>query len=161
MCATPAAAGGETWLAGNKAVYRAIDPAVRQRFLERRGRYARTFHGESPLWGAVARGQKGGLGWSQAFATTDPRQVQPRGAQMGAGARWLPSGRLVLETVRPAAIQHPDTGELAWFNSAHLFRHSVRSLGPLKYALSRLTAPRAETRTQDAHFGDGTTVDAR
>jgi alpha-ketoglutarate-dependent taurine dioxygenase len=95
----------------------------------------------------------------EAFETDDQRVVEERCRQIGAVPRWLRSGRLVIETVRPAVELHPETGEPLWFNSAHLFRHNPRALGWLRFALSRLVFPRAATRTQDAHYADGGTID--
>jgi alpha-ketoglutarate-dependent taurine dioxygenase len=159
-CAVPPAAGGETVLADARQVYRAIDPAVRRRFIARRVRYRCSFHGPSAFFALVDRLQKVTRSWMEAFETTDPALAEARCRELGADVHWLASGRLVMEIVRPAAISHPETGEPLWFNFAHLFRLNPRYLGQLRYRLAQLFFVDQRTRTQDAHYGDGGEIDA-
>jgi alpha-ketoglutarate-dependent taurine dioxygenase len=157
--AVAARAGGETTLADARAIYRDIDPEIRRRFAERGVRYQCSFHGPTLASALLERFRKVTKSWMDAFGTDDPALVEERCRAIGASARWLRSGRLVMETVRPAVQLHPETREPLWFNSAHLFRHNPRALGWLRYGLSRLVFFRPETRTQDAHYADGGTID--
>ncbi len=154
-CQTAPLTGGETVLADARQVHAAIDPSVRRRFVERRVRYRCSFHGPSRLFSLVERVQRVTKSWMETFETDDPRQAEARCRELGAQVHWLPSGRLVMELVRPAVMAHPETGETAWFNFAHLFRLNRRYLGWRRYLMAQLFFLRRETRTQDACYGDG------
>jgi alpha-ketoglutarate-dependent taurine dioxygenase len=159
-CAEPAETGGETTLADGRALYQALDRRVRARFVERGVRYRCSFHGPSPLHDLLDHLQKVTKSWMEAFETGERAVVEARCRELGATCRWLPSGRLVLETTRPAIVEHPVSGERAWFNSAHLFHINPRGIGWTRFLLSRLYAlGRPDVRTQEATFGDGTPLD--
>jgi alpha-ketoglutarate-dependent taurine dioxygenase len=158
-CQMPAERGGETTLADGRAVYRRLDAAVRERFVARGVRYACSFHGPSVWSDLLERFQKVTKSWMETFDTDERRAVEERCREIGAEPRWLASGRLVLETRRPAVVDHPVTGERAWFNSAHLFRLHPRGIGWARYVLSRVYAPRRQRRTHDAWYGDGGEID--
>jgi alpha-ketoglutarate-dependent taurine dioxygenase len=160
VCVQPAAEGGETVLADARAVYRAIAPAVRARFVDRGVRYRCTFHGPSRLFDLIDRVQKVTKSWMETFETDDHRLAEARCRQLGADVHWLPSGRMVMELVRPAVLTHPDTHEIGWFNFAHLFRLNARYLGRLRHGLAELVfALRPEARTQHAAYGDGSEIE--
>jgi alpha-ketoglutarate-dependent taurine dioxygenase len=159
VCAAPAEAGGETTLADTRAVYRDMPSDIVRRFADRGIRYQFSFHGPSVVFRLVDRFQKVTKSWMEAFETDDRAVVEERCCEIGATPRWLASGRLVIETVRPAVLLHPETGEPLWYNSAHLFRHNPRALGWLRFGLSRVVFFRPDTRTQDAHYGDGGRID--
>jgi alpha-ketoglutarate-dependent taurine dioxygenase len=158
-CSRPAARGGETTLASTRAVLRGIASPVLQRFVERGVRYECSFHGESLFHDLLDRVQKVTKSWMEAFETDDRRLVDQRCREVGATPHWLESGRLVLETHRPAVIDHPITGETVWFNSSHLFHLDPRGLGWSRYLLSRLYELGAEAPTHDATYGDGTPIE--
>jgi alpha-ketoglutarate-dependent taurine dioxygenase len=158
-CLLPADEGGETVIADARRVYLGIDPGVRRRFDALGVRYRCSFHGDSPFFALLERFQRMTRSWMETFESSDRAVVEERCRALGASWRWLPSGRLVLDILRPAAIDHPETGERAWFNSAHLFRLNPRYLGRLNYRLSQLVFLRPETRTHDARYGDGSDID--
>jgi alpha-ketoglutarate-dependent taurine dioxygenase len=158
-CVLPATRGGETLLADTRAVYHRLDPRVRALFVDRGVRYECSFHGESLLHDLLERFARVTKSWMDAFETDDRRVVEQRCREIGATPHWLESGRLVLETTRPAAVTHPVTGEPVWFNSAHLFHINPRGIGWSRYLLSRLYTLRPEARTHEATYGDGTPID--
>jgi len=63
-CALAARTGGATPIADSRAIYRALDPALVQRFTKRELFYVRNF------------GQGLDLPWEQAFGSDDPRTVE-------------------------------------------------------------------------------------
>ena len=74
---------------------------------------------------------------------------------MHARFEWKPGGHLAIETQRPATKRHPVTGELAWFNQAHLFHFNARYLGRVRYDLARAFFAATGLVPHDACFGDG------
>ena len=58
-----------------------------------------------------------------------------------------------------SSLRHPETGELAWFNQAHLFRLHPRYLGVRRYLLARALFRDPETRSHHAWLGDGSEID--
>jgi hypothetical protein len=116
-CVKPAARGGETVLADARRIYRRIDSRVRQRFVELGVAYTCSFRGDSLIYELVERVQKLTKSWRDALETDDPEEAAERCRAIGAEPRWLPSGRLVMETRRPATLRHPDTGETVWLRA--------------------------------------------
>jgi alpha-ketoglutarate-dependent taurine dioxygenase len=158
-CVIAPSSGGETRLADARAIFRDMARDIRQRFVERGIRYQASFHGRGALFALIDKFQNVNKSWMDAFDTDDRSAVERACREIGAVPRWLRSGRLVIETVRPAVRLHPETDEPLWFNSAHLFRHNPRALGWRRYLLSRLFFARASSRMQDAHYADGGTID--
>lgn len=159
-CIRPAAEGGETTLADGRAVWRALRPEVRRRFVVEGVRYRFSFRGRSQLWDFVDRFGKVSKTWMEALETSDSELADRRCHQLATRHRWLSSGRVVLELDRPAMVAHPTTGEPGWFNQAHLFHLNARYLGRRNYWLARLLFLRRDSRSHEAHFGDGSEIDA-
>jgi alpha-ketoglutarate-dependent taurine dioxygenase len=158
-CAQAARAGGETLLADGRAIFRALDPEVRGRFVDRAVQYRLSYRDRNFFYETIDRFQKVTKTWMEAFETTDRAVASERCRELATSHRWLPSGRLLLQILAPAVVRHHATAELAWFNQAHLFHLNRRYLGRLHYWLSRLVFPTPETRTHDACLGDGSSID--
>jgi alpha-ketoglutarate-dependent taurine dioxygenase len=158
-CASEGTRGGETTLTDGRGVYRDLDPAVRDR-LDRLGiRYLRSLRGKSRFHEVFDHVAKVTKSWMETFESDDRSVVEARCRELGSQFRWLPSGRLVMETERPAFIRHPVTGEPAWFNQANLFVLNPRTLGRFYYTLSRIAFLRKETRSHHAQWGGGAEID--
>jgi alpha-ketoglutarate-dependent taurine dioxygenase len=157
-CVDAAPHGGETVLADGRAVVAAMDREVRERF-ERHGvRYRCGFRGPTGPLALLDRIATVSKGWVEAFETSDRDVVEEECRRLEARAEWSPAGHLTLETVRPATVRHPVTGELAWFNQAHLFHLNARYLGHVRYALARAFFEAARLTPHDASFGDGSPI---
>ena len=155
-CLTPPARGGATTVADGRAIARAMDPAIRERF-ERDGvRYTLGYRGPGQPLEALDRLAKISKSWMDAFDTTDRAEVERHCRAMHARFEWKPGGHLAIETQRPATKRHPITRELAWFNQAHLFHFNARYLGRVRYDLSRVFFAATGLVPHDACFGDGT-----
>ncbi len=113
-CVQPSETLGATPLADTRAVYRAIDPAVREEFAARGWMVVRNF-----IDGV-------GVPWQQAFNTFDRTEVGAYCARNGMIAEWVGS-TLRTRARRDAVHQHPLTGETVWFN--HLTFFHVTTLG--------------------------------
>ena len=118
----PAAGGGETPLVDFRAVYRDLDPAVRERF-ERGGvRIVRNYSGPAEagkrdLW-KLKR-------WDEMFLTTDRDAVDAKCRQEGFTPIWGAKDRLRLVSTQPAVRKHPTTGEPVWHNHSQVFHLSA------------------------------------
>jgi amino acid adenylation domain-containing protein len=114
FCAVEPQVGGETPIADSREIFAQIDPAVRERFLEKGVRYMRNLHG--------SRGA--GLSWQTVFETADRAAVESYCREGAIEHRWREDGGLWTSQDRPAAVRHPQTGEWLWFNQVHQFHPS-------------------------------------
>jgi alpha-ketoglutarate-dependent taurine dioxygenase len=114
----PVSAGGETPLVDFRKVQAALDPAVRQRFVDGGIRIVRNYGGP----GGGGRLNPFQLKrWDEMFLTTDRALVEQKCRDEGFAATWLPGGRLRLVSEQPALRAHPETGEAVWHNHVQVF----------------------------------------
>jgi len=111
-CQHAAPSGGATPIADGRRVWHEIDPAVRDRFVEKKVMYLRNYSASV------------GLPWREAFQTDDRKTVETYCERHGIEYEWRDRDRLRTRQVRQAMAVHPVTGESAWFNQAHLFHVS-------------------------------------
>lgn len=167
--------GGETPLVDFRAVWRDLEPSVRDQFAKKGVRHVRNYigpeskRGRFDLW-KLKR-------WDELFGTTDRAIVEQKCASNGITHEWLPGDRLRLTNTQPAARNHPVTGEPVWFNHAQVFHLSAaageldrvsrlpgqtRSALLAAFAKAAVTAKRLTTKDNDqamhATFGDGTPI---
>jgi len=143
-CQQPAASGGETPIADCRRVARALDPAVRERFMARGWMYVRNF------------GTGFGLDWRTVFQTGDRAAVERHCREHGIEAEWRPGDRLRTRAVRPAFARHPKTGEQVWFNHAAFFH--VSTLEPeIREAL--LAELDEDELPANSYYGDGSPIE--
>lgn len=113
FCETPAARGGETPIADCRNLLARIDPAVRERFMEKGWMYVRNY------------GDGFGLPWQTVFQTEDRRAVEEHCQRNGIRVEWKDGNRLRTRKVLPAVSRHPKTGEPVWFNHATFFHYTT------------------------------------
>lgn len=142
-CEVPPGAGGATPIADSRAVYQGIDPAIRERFGARGVLYVRNFAGLD-------------LDWRTAFQTNDRRAVDRFCRAAGIAAEWHPDGTLTTRQTCPAARAHPATGEMVWFNQAHLFHISAL---PELVAGQLLSEFGEQGLPRNAYYGDGSAIE--
>lgn len=111
-CVTAAEVGGETPIADMRAVYQALDPAVRERFAQRKLMYVRNF---SEL----------AVSWQEAFQSDSRTAVAAWCNDNGIDFTWHDDQRLQTRQVCDAVQRHPHSGDMLWFNQAHLFHVSA------------------------------------
>ena len=143
FCLQPAESGGCTPLALARDVYAAIPDDVREPF-ERHGvLYVRNYgHGID-------------MGWEEAFQTRDRCQVERYCEDANTAFEWLPGNRLRTRHWRPATRRHPITGEIVWFNSAHLLHVSNLDHETRAALLAQLAV---EDLPRNVFYGDGTPI---
>ena len=139
-CVQPAEEGGRTPLADDRKVFDLIDPKIKERFIDKKVMYIRNYSSRVDL------------PWQDVFQTTDRSAVERycRSAEMD--FEWLGEDGLRTRAVRQSVAAHPKTGELVWFNHAHMFHAS--SLEPaVRHAL--LSQFEADELPRNAFYGDG------
>jgi len=146
FCQLPPQEGGETNLADSRRLLRALDPTVRQRFEEKQVAYIQNLHDG---WGL-------GKSWQETFETDDRGQVEAFCNETGIEFRWTGQG-LWTRTLCPGVIEHPETGELAWFNQADLWHVSSRGRDNQEKLLRVLGEAGLPA---NATYGDGTPISA-
>lgn len=138
--------GGATPIADSRRVFARLRAEVRERFIADGVMYTRNYGGGIDLT------------WQQAFETTDPAAVERFCRETGIEFEWRDGhSRLRTRQVCQAAVQHPATGEWAWFNQAHLFHLSGLS-AEMRHALLDLLP--AEELPRNACYGNGQPIPA-
>jgi alpha-ketoglutarate-dependent taurine dioxygenase len=159
-CHGEPASGGETPLADSRVIYHKLPSAIRDAFEARQVRYSRYYFGPRPkapdrvLFRLVRLHRS----WMDAFATSDPRQVEAICAAQGVDLEWDGDGGAVMTNILPAVVAHPVTGERVWFNQASTFLLSRRSTGAVRAFLYHLLLPEPKRRPFHAAFGDGSPI---
>jgi alpha-ketoglutarate-dependent taurine dioxygenase len=142
-CLLPPERGGETPIADSREVFRSLDPALKERFAEKGVMYVRNY------------GTGIDLSWQEAFLTADKSDVEEHCRK--APMEWEWNGdRLKTRQARPAVARHPKTGDMVWFNQAHLFH--VSNLDPaVRRSLTETFAE--EDLPRNAYYGDGSPIE--
>ena len=143
-CERPAEKGGETPLADSRKVLARIPPEIRRRFEEKKVLYLRNYGGGLDL------------PWENVFQTSDRAEVERFCRGAGIEIEWKGGDRLRTRQRCQAVARHPETGEMVWFNQAHLFHRS--SLDPTVLA-ALLAGCGEDDLPRDSSYGDGTPIE--
>jgi alpha-ketoglutarate-dependent taurine dioxygenase len=140
LCIEPSPEGGETPLADSREVFAQIDPAVKEEFSRKQVMYVRNYDDDLDL------------SWREVFQSNSRAEVENYCSKAGMTVEWQGENGLRTSQVCQAVAKHPVTGEMVWFNQAHLFH--VSSLdADVRNSLQLGNEPR------NAFFGDGTEID--
>ncbi len=136
--------GGETPLADVVEITRMIPEAIKQEFRAKKIKYIRNYRVGVDL------------SWQTVFQARSRAEVEAYCEAHNIRWAWIGEDLLRTEQVCEAMLEHPQTGELLWFNQAHLFHVSAldertRSALLSLYAVDEL--PRHAT------FADGAAID--
>lgn len=157
----PQEGGGETPLVDFRKVWRDMDPAVRQRFVDGGIRIVRNYAGPSggsklDLW-KLKR-------WDEMFLTTDQATVEAKCREQGFEAVWTDGDGLRLISTQPVFRDHPVTGERVWHNHVTTFhltaaageyqriyamRPTWKNLGLWQFARAMVALQRATRRADE------------
>lgn len=143
-CQTAASEGGETPIADSREVYRRLDPAIRQRFINKELMYVRNY------------GNGLDVPWQQVFNTEDPTEVERYCRSQDIAWSWKEDGELRTHQVCQAIATHPRTGDTVWFNQAHLFHVSALE-ADVRDAL--LAVVDEEDLPRHVYYGDGSPIE--
>jgi alpha-ketoglutarate-dependent taurine dioxygenase len=145
FCVEPADEGGETPIADSRKVFELIPPAIKERFAERGLLYVRNY------------GEGMDLSWEDVFQTTDKAEVEQYCHEAGIEFEWADGSRLSTRQLCQAVAAHPKTGEMVWFNQAHLFHVSSLQTEVADALLSTLDA---KELPRNVYYGDGTAIES-
>lgn len=145
FCVQAAEDGGETPIADSRKVYQRIDPEIKDRFVQKKLMYVRNYGGGLDL------------SWQNVFQTTNKSEVEEYCRAVGMGFEWMDGDRLRTRQLCQAVAGHPRTGEMVWFNQAHLF-HVSRLTAEVRGSL--LSAFEEEDLPRNVYYGDGSPIEA-
>ena len=101
-------------------------------------------------------GEGVGLPWQSVFQTSDKAALEDYCRRNGMSLTWKDGDRLRVSHVCQSTARHPATGEMVWFNQAHLFH--VAGLHPtVRESLLSLFAE--EDLPSNSYFGDGSRIE--
>lgn len=143
-CVKPADRGGASLIADSRRVYDLIPPRVRDAFIARQVTYSRNY------------GEGLDLTWEEAFQSTDREEVEEYCRRAQISFEWKVGNRLRTRQVRQGAARHAKTGEMVWFNQAHLFHVSSLEQSARE---SLLTLFKEEDLPRHAFYGDGSVIE--
>ena len=112
-CDLAAQQGGQTPIADSRAIYRAMDPGIRQRFAEKGLMYVRNY------------GNGLDMPWQRVFNTDSRAEAEAYCTRQGIAFEWSDEGELRTRQHCQGVAHHPVTGDGVWFNQAHLFHISA------------------------------------
>ena len=144
FCVKPAQEGGETPIANCRKIGARISPETRERFMRKKVLYVRNF------------GDGLGLTLEDAFQTTDRTAIEEHCRRAGIEAEWKGGSRLRTRAIRPAFEQHPQLGELVWFNHVTFFHVSTLERAVREALLAEFDEHDLPTNT---YYGDGTPIE--
>ncbi len=144
FCIKPAEEGGETPIADSRKIFERINPKIKEKFMQKQVMYVRNYRDNLDLT------------WQNVFQTTNKSEVENYCREAGIEWEWKDSNHLRTRQVCQAVATHPKTGEMVWFNQAHLFH--VSSLEPEVRQLL-FTNFKEEDIPRNAYYGDGSVIE--
>lgn len=137
---------GRTPLADERRVTQKISPEIKERFLANGVMYVRNYSPDIDF------------SWQDAFQTDNPLDVEEYCRKNQMTWTWLDRDRLRTQQVRQAMVEHPKTGELLWFNHAHLFH-----ISNMKPSLANMLIQSfgEEGLPRNAYYGDGQPIELK
>lgn len=144
-CDQPAAEGGATPITDDRKIINLIPAAIKERFMQKKVMYVRNY------------GEGVDLPWQEVFQTEDRSVVEAYCREARAEFEWRDGNRLRTRQIRQAVATHPQTGDLVWFNHAHLFHLS--NLQP-EVRATLLSEFKEDELPRNAFYGDGTSIES-
>src|SRR5207302_9034408 len=124
--------------------YKALDPALVQRFAEKKLLYVRNF-----IEGLD-------VSWQQFFQTSKKERVEEYCRNASISFEWKSERHLRTQQVCPAVLKHPLTGEMLFFNQLQL--HHISCLDP-EVRASMLEMFSQEDLPRNVYYGDGSPIE--
>ena len=136
--------GGETPIADSRKIYEAISPEIRECFVRKGLMYVRNY------------GTGLDLRWQEVFHTSGKAVVEDYCRKAGMEFEWVADDQFRTRQRGQVVERHPRTGEMVWFNQAHLF-HVSRLEADVREWL--LVAFGEHNLPRNVYFADGSAID--
>jgi len=143
-CAQAAEQGGETPIVDCREVYRRLDPAIIERFRERKVMYVRNYNDGIDV------------SWSEFYRTEDRATVEEFCRRAGVEFEWKPDNGLRTRQVCEAVRVHPQTGEMVFFNQIQLHHISFLEASAQQAVLSLFEE---KDYPRNVYYGDGSPLE--
>ena len=137
--------GGETSLADSRKIYSTMPAEITECFMRKGLLYVRNY------------GVGLDLPWQDTFQTSSRRVVEDYCRKARLEVEWIGGHQLRTRQRAQAVAVHPRTGELVWFNQAHLF-HISRL--PLDVCDRWFLVYGDQNLPHNVYFGDGSPIEA-
>jgi alpha-ketoglutarate-dependent taurine dioxygenase len=142
-CVTAAPVGGETPIADSRAIYRRMPPAIRERFAQGL-LYVRNYSSDFDL------------PWQEVFGVERREDVEAFCRRNHIEWQWLDDDGLRTSQRCQGVERHPVSGEMVWFNQAHLF-HASNLAPEVRASLVELVGE--EHLPRNVCWADGSVID--
>lgn len=139
-----AESGGATPILDCHKTYAELDPAIINRFAEKKLMYVRNFI------------EKLDISWQQFFQTENKQKVEEYCQKAAMDFEWVDETHLRIRKICPAVVKHPYTGKMLFFNQIQL--HHVACLAP-EVRDSMFSVFKEEDLPRNVYFGDGTPIE--
>jgi len=136
--------GGETPIADSRKIYNAISPEVRECFVRKGLMYVRNY------------GTGLDLPWQEVFQTSSRAVVEEYCRKAEIEFEWIGDDQFRTRQRCQVVERHPRTGEMVWFNQAHMF-HVSRLPAEVREWL--LTAFGEHNLPRNVYFADGSPIE--
>ncbi len=143
LCMLPSTSGGETPIADSRRIYAHMPTAIRARFAERGVMYVRNY------------GAGLDVSWQDTFRTEVRAEVEDFCRAADIEWEWLADGGLRTRQVCQGVARHPETGEMVWFNQAHLFHVSNLDADTRALLTDNVSS---DALPRNALYGDGSPI---
>lgn len=143
-CVKASEGKGATPIIDCRETYKALDPALVQRFADKKLMYVRNFiHGLD-------------VSWQQFFQTNSKESVEAYCRKASIDFEWKSEQHLRTQQICPAVVKHPLTNEMVFFNQIQL--HHISCLEP-EVRSSMLSMFAEEDLPRNVYYGDGTPIE--
>jgi alpha-ketoglutarate-dependent taurine dioxygenase len=144
FCLQPAVQGGMTPIANDREVFHRINPKIKERFMSKRVMYVRNY------------GEGVDMPWQEVFQTHDRALVEEYCRKSYMRCEWKDNDHVCMRAIRQAVAAHPATGEVVWFNHAHMFH--ISNLEPVVRDSLRALF-KEDQLPRNAFYGDGSPIE--
>lgn len=142
-CVTASPVGGETPIADSRAIYRRMPAAIRDRFAQGL-QYVRNYSADFDL------------PWQEVFGVDSRDEVEAFCRRNHIEWQWLDDDGLRTRQRCQGVERHPVSGEMVWFNQAHLF-HASNLAPEVRASLIELVGE--ENLPRNVCWADGSVID--
>lgn len=143
-CVKAADGRGATPILDCRETYKALDPALVRRFVEKKLMYVRNFIDGLDV------------SWQQFFQTSHKDLVEEYCRNASIDFEWKSESHLRTRQICPAVLKHPFTGEMVFFNQIQL--HHTSCLDPdVRSSMLSMFSP--EDLPRNVYYGDGTLIE--